>query len=130
MAYAAEVGPDGTVLRVIVIPDDVEDEQAFCAETLGLGGTWKRTHKDRSQRKNFAGPGYKFDAGRDAFIPPKPVDDKGKAFDSWVLDENTAQWKPPKPAPKDGKDYSWDEDAKDWTALRAEDRTPPASASR
>jgi hypothetical protein len=44
--------------------------------------------KDQSKsfRKNYAGIGYKYDAERDAFIPPKPEDG------SWVLDENSCTW--------------------------------------
>lgn len=116
MAHAAEVAPDGTVIKVIVIPDDVTSEEfdAFCAPHGDPTSTWRRTYKDRSRRKNYAGPGYKFDAGRDAFIPPKPVGEKGEVFDSWPLDEETARWKPPVDYPTDGKDYQWDEATADW----------------
>jgi len=41
-------------------------------------------------RKNYAGLGYTYDAGRDAFIPPKP-------FNSWVLNETTCLWDTPVP---------------------------------
>jgi len=39
-------------------------------------------------RKNYAGIGYTYDAQRDAFIPPKPIEE-GKTF---ALDEVTCQW--------------------------------------
>lgn len=121
MAHAAEIAPDGTVLKVIVIPDDVTAEEfdAFCAPHGAKDSTWRRTYTDRSARKNYAGPGYTFDAGRDAFIPPKPVDEKGAVFNSWVLDEATANWKPPKPVPSDGKDYAWDEPTGNWKIVAA-----------
>lgn len=122
MAHAAEIGDDGVVIRVIVIPDDVVDEQAFCAETLALGGTWKRTHKGTrgasNPRKNYAGPGYSFDAARDAFVPPRPTDIDGKPYLSWIVDDDTALWKAPKARPADGKDYDWDETAGDWVEVR------------
>lgn len=39
-------------------------------------------------RKNYAGIGYKYDAKRDAFIPPKPDDG------NWILNEDTCLWEP------------------------------------
>ena len=64
--------------------------------------------KDQSQalRKNYAAIGYTYDKKRDAFIPQKP-------FDSWLLDEETCQWIPPKELPKDGR-YYWDESKLEW----------------
>lgn len=58
-------------------------------------------------RKNFAGIGYTYDAGRDAFIPPKP-------FSSWLLNEDTCQWYPPIKSPADGNMYEWDEATVSW----------------
>ena len=59
-------------------------------------------------RKNYAGIGYTYDEGRDAFIPPKP-------FPSWVLDESTCFWEPPVPLPDDLNMYYWDEGLQGWT---------------
>jgi len=58
-------------------------------------------------RKNYAGIGYTYDAGRDAFIPPTP-------YPSWLLNEATCQWKPPVPMPDNGALYRWDEAASEW----------------
>jgi hypothetical protein len=58
-------------------------------------------------RKNYAGIGYTYDAGRDAFIAPKP-------FASWLLDEDTCLWNAPVPYPDDGNRYQWDEDSLSW----------------
>ena len=58
-------------------------------------------------RKNYAGIGYSYDAGRDAFIPPKP-------FASWVLNEETCLYDPPVAMPTDGKMYNWDEETTSW----------------
>jgi hypothetical protein len=58
-------------------------------------------------RKNYAGIGYIYDVGRDAFIPPQP-------YPSWKLDEDTCQWNAPTPYPDDGKKYAWDEDITNW----------------
>ena len=89
--YFAELAPDGTVLRVIV------SEQSYVAK---LGGTWVQTFMPDDPgppRRNYAGPGHKWDAGRDAFIAPKPSDDA-------TFDEVTATWKvPPRAMPSEGK---------------------------
>ena len=58
-------------------------------------------------RKNYAGIGYTYDFGRDAFIPPKP-------FPSWTLDSNTCLWEAPVEMPSDGKLYTWDEENQTW----------------
>jgi hypothetical protein len=41
--------------------------------------------QSKAFRKNYAGIGYTYDAGRDAFIPPKPDELS-------ILDEETCQW--------------------------------------
>jgi hypothetical protein len=69
-------------------------------------------------RKNYAGLGYTYDAGRDAFIPQKP-------FASWVLNEETCLWDAPVAMPEDAgtgeppKRYTWDEDTISWVEVDA-----------
>ena len=75
-----------------------------------LGGTWKQTSYNGNFRKNYAGIGYSFDEQRNAFIPPKP-------FNSWVLIEETCQWKAPVDMPTDGQMYSWNEDSGSWVSV-------------
>mgnify|MGYP001429376358 FL=1 len=58
-------------------------------------------------RKNYAGVGYTYDYGRDAFIPPKP-------FDSWTLNSNTCLWESPVAYPEDGQLYTWNEETQQW----------------
>lgn len=115
MAHFAELDAENTVLRVIVVNNDeimasgVESESkgiAFC-QSLFPGTTWVQTSYNARIRKNYAGPGYKYDAARDAFIPPKP-------FPSWVLNEDTCTWEPPIPPPGDGGVYRWDEVSESW----------------
>lgn len=65
--------------------------------------------QSKALRKNFAGIGYSYDKKRDAFIPPKP-------FDSWLLNEETCNWVPPKELPKDGR-YYWDESKLEWVRV-------------
>ena len=118
MAHWAEIDADNIVLRVLVVADDKEDGQKFLAEDLSLGGTWKKTsyntiggvHTQGGTpfRKNFAGIGFKYDAAKDAFIPPKP-------FASWTLNADTCLWEAPTPMPVvEGKFYKWDEDTTSW----------------
>lgn len=61
-------------------------------------------------RKNYAGIGYTYDAGRDAFIAPKP-------FASWTLNETTCLWDAPIPIPTDDKKYNWNEEQLAWVEM-------------
>jgi hypothetical protein len=61
-------------------------------------------------RKNYAGIGYTYDSGRDAFIPPKP-------YNSWVLNETTCLWDAPVAMPTDEKMYTWDENTTNWVEV-------------
>ena len=61
-------------------------------------------------RKNYASIGHTYDETRDAFYEPQ-------IFPSWVLNEDTCQWKPPVPMPDDGKRYGWDEENTEWEEL-------------
>ena len=79
------------------------------SESAPASGTWVQTYKDRSQRKNYAGIGYTWDSGRNAFIAPKP-------YPSWVLNESTCRWEAPVTYPDDGNRYLWDENNTRWAA--------------
>jgi hypothetical protein len=68
--------------------------------------------QSKAFRKNYAGLGYTYDAGRDAFIPPKP-------YNSWVLNEDTCLWDAPVAMPEDGNRYMWDEDTLSWVEVDA-----------
>ena len=118
MAHFAEIDAEGTVLRVLVVADAQEGRgQEFLADDLGLGGTWKKTsyntvggvHSNGGTpyRKNYAGIGFKYDAGKDAFIPPKP-------YASWTLDEGTCLWEAPVAYPSGEGMYTWNEDTTSW----------------
>jgi len=121
MAHFAEIDSNNVVTKVIVVGNkDTADANGVEKEYIGaafcerlFGGTWKQTSYNGTIRKNYAGIGYTFDAGRDAFIPPKP-------YNSWVLVEETCQWKAPVDMPADAgtgeppKRYSWDEATTSW----------------
>jgi hypothetical protein len=114
MAHFAQL-ENNIVTQVIVVSNqDILNEQGQESEEIGiafcsniLGGTWKQTSYNGNMRKNYAGIGYTYDEGLDAFIPPKP-------YNSWLLVEETCQWKAPVDYPADGKMYSWNETAISW----------------
>jgi hypothetical protein len=81
MAHFAQLDENNVVTQVIVVHNNelmhegVEQEAkgvAFCQSLLGAQTNWKQTSYNGNMRKNYAGIGYTYDAGRDAFIPPQP----------------------------------------------------------
>ena len=117
MAHFAQL-ENNIVTKVIVVSNqDILDENGQESEQKGidfcsnlLGGTWIQTSYNGNIRKNYAGIGYTYDKGRDAFIAPKP-------YNSWLLDETTCQWKAPVDYPTGDKMYSWDEDTTSWKEI-------------
>jgi hypothetical protein len=117
MAHFAQL-ENNIVTKVIVVANqDILDENGqeneqkgidFCSNLLG--GTWLQTSYNGKIRKNYAGVGYTYDEGRDAFIAPKP-------YNSWLLDETTAQWKAPVDMPTDDKRYTWNEATTSWVEV-------------
>ena len=61
-------------------------------------------------RYNYAGPGYTYDYGNDAFYSPQP-------YPSWTLNKTSYTWQPPIGYPDDGKDYKWDEASTSWVEI-------------
>ena len=118
MAHFAKLNENNNVLAVHVVNNDVitidgnESEQAGIDFLTGLHGhtLWKQTSYNGNFRKNYAGIGFTYDAGRDAFIPPKP-------FSSWTLNETTCLWEAPVAYPTDGKDYGWFEPNQQWIEI-------------
>ena len=111
MSHFAKV-ENGIVTQVIVAEQDVIDSGMF---GTGWVQTSYNTHagqhpEGRPLRKNYAGIGYTYDSGRDAFIPPKP-------FASWILDESTCLWNAPTSMPTDDKFYRWDEATTSWVEV-------------
>ena len=105
MAHCAKI-ENGIVTQVVVIANDYEPNVEQFASDL-FGGTWIQTSYNNRIRFNYAGIGYTYDEGRDAFIAPKP-------YPSWLLDEATCRWQAPIAMPTDGKVYAWDEAAGAW----------------
>jgi len=113
MSHFAKV-IDGIVTEVLVIEQDVIDTGLFGDPALFVQtsyNTYGGQHPEgRPLRKNYAGIGFTYDAGRDAFIPPQP-------FPSWTLNEDTCLWECPVAYPDDGKVYIWDEETLSWVEV-------------
>jgi hypothetical protein len=124
MAHFVELDENNIVTRAIVVSNEdthdvngIENEElgvAYCRRLFGLGTNWKQTSYNGNIRVRYAGIGYTYDAGLDAFISPKP-------YPSWILDPTTTEWKAPVPMPEvtpeefaAGYYYTWDEDNQNW----------------
>jgi hypothetical protein len=120
MAHFAKI-ENNVVTQVIVVDNkDCSDASGVEKEHIGaafcerlFGGEWKQTSYNGNIRKNYAGIGYTYNADIDAFVPPKP-------FESWTLNNETAQWDAPTPMPQDGKMYLWDEATTSWLEVEME----------
>ena len=113
MAHFATLNESNIVTKVEVVNnnvildgDDVEQEQLGINFLISLygAGNYKQTSYNGNIRKNYAGIGYTYDSGRNAFIAPKP-------YPSWTLVEDTCRWTAPVEEPDDNKVYDWNEDA-------------------
>ena len=108
--FAEVVG--GIVQRVICASQEFID-----SGRVGTASNWVKTSYNTHGgqhtkggtplRKNYAGIGYTYDVGRDAFIAPRP-------FASWTLNETTCEWDPPVAYPNDGNVYNWNEPLLEW----------------
>jgi len=128
MAHFAKLTENNVVLATHVVNNsDILDENGIESEAIGQAflekhhgwpaNLWKQTsyntvsgvHKlgGTPFRKNYAGKGMVYDAGRDAFLPP-PCD-----YASWTLNETTCQYECPEPRPVE-EDYEWDENTVSW----------------
>ena len=136
MAHFACLDENNVVTQVIVVANedtsDVNGNEveeigvAFCKKLLGADTDtrWKQTSYNNNFRVRYAGIGYTYNEELDAFIAPKP-------FDSWILNEETADWESPVgPAPalteaeiEARSFYQWDEENGEWDLVTPE---PPA----
>ena len=118
MAHYAFLDTSNIVTEVIVGKNEGEENTDWEVHYGNFRGqTCKRTSYNTHgnvhsgggtpYRKNYAGIGYTYDLGRDAFIPPQP-------YPSWLLDEDSCQWEAPVPMPSGNGLYRWDEAAGEW----------------
>jgi hypothetical protein len=93
MAHFAEIDENNLVTQVIVVHNnELLDENGDEKETKGIefcqslfGGTWIQTSYNATFRKNYAGIGFTYDFGIDAFVAPQ-------CHDEAILNKTTAQW--------------------------------------
>ncbi len=134
MAHFACLDENNIVTQVIVVSNedtsDVNGNEveeigvAFCKKLLGADTNWKQTSYNNNMRVRYAGIGYSYNEALDAFVPPKP-------FESWVLNEETADWQSPiGPAPALTEEeiasmsfYRWNEETGAWELFTPE---PPS----
>jgi hypothetical protein len=113
MSHFAQIDDNNIVIQVIVAEQDVINSGLF-----GSVEKWIQTSNNTyggihtlggiPLRKNYAGINYTYDAGRDAFIPPKP-------FPSWILVEETCLWTAPVAIlVVEGKMFTWNEATTSW----------------
>lgn len=96
MSHFAEIDENNIVIQVLE-GDDLMNNEGYDWLVENLSGTWIKTsyntaggvHLDGGTplRKNYAGIGWTYDEGRDAFIAPK-----ANCHDEEVLDEATCVW--------------------------------------
>lgn len=121
MAHFAKVDSQTNIVLEVNVVNNEDIQNLPFPESESIGTTflipwntpntyWKQTSYNNNFRKNYAGIGYTYDESRDAFIPPKP-------FNSWLLDEDTGQWKAPIDYPTDDKRYTWNEDTLSWNEI-------------
>jgi hypothetical protein len=94
MAHFVQIN-DNVCGEVIVVNNEVLENKpfpesesigiAFCKSIYGEDTEWLQTSYNKNFRKNYAGTGYLYDKGRDAFITPEPKGNIG-------FDEKTCQW--------------------------------------
>jgi hypothetical protein len=120
VAHFAKIENNLVTQVIVVANSDTSDAEGVEKEHIGaafcerlFGGTWKQTSYNGNKRKNYAGIGFTYNADIDAFVPPKP-------FNSWTLNNDTAQWEAPVAMPEDAgsgdppKMYAWNEETTSW----------------
>ena len=119
MAHYAILDENNIVTQVIVGKDESEIVEGISDWEVYYGGkrtsynTFGGVHINGGTpfRKNYAGIGYKYDSGRDAFIPPQP-------YPSWILNEESCLWEPPVPMPDNRVRYwAWNESETKWDSI-------------
>ena len=125
MAHFAKIGAGNIIEKVEVVSNDIATNEQEGINFLRQlynepNGVWKQTSYNTRGgvhinggtpfRKNYACIGYKYDADKDAFIPPKP-------YESWTLNETTCLWEAPVELPDDGQEYIWNEGTTNWTLV-------------
>ena len=105
MSHFAQINNEGIVQLVIVAEQDFINSGA-----VGDAFNLIQCSYNNNFRKQFPGPGYKWDHAHQVFVKPQP-------YASWTLDANMDLVPPVAlPADADTVSYSWDEAAQLWVA--------------
>lgn len=122
MAHFAELDENNIVVRVNHAPDNITEEE-IRARGLNVRqcsyNTRSGVHHDpitglasedqsKAFRKNFPGPGWKYDESIDGFIEPQP-------YPSWTLNSTTGVWDAP--VAKTDENTKWDEASQSWVDI-------------
>lgn len=118
MSHWAELDENNIVLRVLVGDNnDPNGDEGYQWLIDNLGGRWVQTSYNNNFRFRYAGVGFNYDEDLDAFIKPKP-------YESWILDQEKADWIAPVSKPNDGKIYGWSEETISWVEIVPEENEP------
>lgn len=122
MAHFAQLDENNLVTNMVVVNNETinylpfpESELVgvtFLQSLFGADTIWKQTSYNANFRKNYAGNGYTYNSGLDAFIAPSP-------YPSWLLNSTTCQWVAPVQYPSDGNLYAWDEATLSWILVES-----------
>lgn len=110
MAHYAFLNENNIVTEVITGKDEWEILDGLTPEEWYgnfRGQRCVRTSYNGNIRGKYASIGDTYDEELDVFIAQKP-------FNSWILDEETYQWKAPIPRPIDDKIYIWNDNKRNW----------------
>jgi hypothetical protein len=117
MAHFAQLNEQDIVITVNVVNNSDIDNLPFPeSEPVGIAylqnlygpeTVWKQTSYNGNFRVRYAGVGYAYSVGYDAFIPPQ-------FYPSWLFNATILDWVAPVPYPDDGNLYVWDENTISW----------------
>lgn len=119
MAHFAELDENNIVVRVNHAPDNITEEEIRarglnvrkCSYNTRAGVHYdpitglESEDQTKAYRKNYPGPGWKYDESIDGFILPQP-------YPSWTLNSTTGVWDAP--VAQTDENTKWDENSQSW----------------
>ncbi len=119
MAHFAELDENNIVIRVNHAPDNITEEEIRarglnvrkCSYNTRAGVHYdpitglESEDQTKAYRKNYPGPGWRYDESIDGFIQPQP-------YPSWTLNPTTGVWDPP--VAQTDENTKWDENSQSW----------------
>ena len=122
MAHFAELDENNIVVRVNHAPDNITEEEIRarglnvrkCSYNTRAGVHYdpitglESEDQTKAYRKNYPGPGWKYDESIDGFILPQP-------YPSWTLNSTTGDWDAP--VAQTDENTKWDEASQSWVDI-------------